>query len=217
MRAVRTSAHDDDIVTGGLTLLRLAPDVVMPATGRQLGFWGGDAAAGDRAGRALARVQGMLGPDAVITAVPVGGRTPVERVHWVPWGEPGRGRAPGGLGAVAGRGAGPSPARVFDPPVAAELLDGDGRAVAVSGRGEQSAAPAALRCTDLPGGGGPITSWVGPWLHDVRWWERRARSRRALWQVVVAHDDDSGENEHVGTACLVVLARGRAGIEAIYD
>jgi len=221
----RGNAHDDDIVTGGLTLLRLAPDVVIPATGRQLGFWGGDAAAGDRAGRALARVQGMLGHDAVITAVPVGGRTPVERVQWVPWGEPRAAASPAGSGSGSGSvsgpwpGAvpGPSPARVFDPPVAAELLDGDGRAVAVSGRGEQSGAPAALRCADLPGGGGPITSWVGPWLHDVRWWERCARSRRALWQVVVAHDDDSGENEHVGTACLVVLARGRAGIEAIYD
>ena len=110
------SAPADDIVTGGLTLLRLAPDVVMPATGRQLGFWGGDAAAGDRAGRALARVQGMLGLDAVITAIPVGGRTPVERVQWVPWGEqhdvPSTGSGPW-PGAVPG----PSPARVFAPPV----------------------------------------------------------------------------------------------------
>ena len=68
-------------------VLRLVPDDVGPATGRQLGFWGGDPAAADRAGRALARVQGMLGPDAVVTAVPAGGRTPVERVRWVPWGE----------------------------------------------------------------------------------------------------------------------------------
>jgi hypothetical protein len=84
----------------------------------------------------------------------------------------------------------------------------------VSGRGEQSAAPAELRCAGLPGGGGRITSWVGPWLYDVRWWERRARSRRALWQVVVARDRDG---ESAGTACLVALARGRAAIEAIYD
>jgi len=48
----------------------------------------------------------------------------------------------------------------------------------------------------------------------VRWWERRARSRRALWQVVVARDRDG---ESAGTACLVALARGRAAIEAIYD
>ena len=221
--AREASAHDlDDIVTGGLTLLRLAPDVVMPATGRQLGFWGGDAAAGDRAARALARVQGMLGPDAVITAVPVGGRTPVERVRWVPWGEPRDVTPPLAAGPVAsgpwpGTVPGPSPARVFDPPVGAELLDADGQAVAVSGRGEQSAAPAELRCGALPGGGGRITSWVGPWLHDVRWWERRARSRRALWQVVVAREGDADEREPTGTACLVVLTRGCAAVEAVYD
>ena len=79
-------------LSGGLTLLRLVPDEVVPATGRQLGFWGGDQAAADRADRALARVQGMLGPDSVVTVVPQGGRTPAERVRWVPWGEP---REPG--------------------------------------------------------------------------------------------------------------------------
>ena len=78
----------DDVVTSGITLLRLVPDDVIPAVGRQLGFWGSDPAATDRAGRALARVQGMLGVDAVVTAVPAGGRTPTERVMWVPWGEP---------------------------------------------------------------------------------------------------------------------------------
>ena len=52
---------DDDIVTGGLTLLRLAPDVVMPATGRQLGFWGGDAAAGDRPGARSPGCRGCSG------------------------------------------------------------------------------------------------------------------------------------------------------------
>src|SRR5205814_1986048 len=44
--------------TGGLTLLRLAPEEVVPDGGRQLGFWGGDRALDDRAARALVRVQG---------------------------------------------------------------------------------------------------------------------------------------------------------------
>jgi hypothetical protein len=39
----------------------------------------------------------------------------------------------------------------------------------------------------------------------VRWWD--VRRRRALWQVVVEG----------GTACLVVLERGRTAVEAIYD
>src|SRR4029453_19242220 len=35
--------------TAGITLLRLAPDEVVPATGRQLGFWGAAAGADERA------------------------------------------------------------------------------------------------------------------------------------------------------------------------
>jgi protein ImuB len=208
-------------VTAGLSLLRLAPDDLGPATGRQLGFWGGDPAAADRAGRALARIQGMLGPEAVVTAVAAGGRTPVEQVRWVPWGDdrdavpaaspPAHPAAsPPWPGAVPG----PAPARIFDPPVSAELVDGHGAPVTVSGRGEPSAAPAGLRCAALPGGGGPLVAWSGPWAQDLRWWD--ARRRRALWQVVVAGEGDD-EDDDAGVACLVVLERGRAAIEAIYD
>ena len=102
-------AEADGHLTGGLTLLRLTPDQVIPAHGRQLGFWGGDAAAIDRASRVFARVQGLLGLEHVVTPVPQGGRTPAERVRWVPWGEP-REPEPGRLldvgGDLAGRGAG---------------------------------------------------------------------------------------------------------------
>ena len=203
----RDDAAPDDVVTAGLVLLRLAPDDLGPATGRQLGFWGGNPAAADRAGRALARVQGMLGPDAVVTAVAVGGRTPVEQVRWVPWGEE-RGDPAAGSPPQPWPGAvpGPAPARIFDPPVAAELVDDTGAPVTVSGRGEPSGAPAGLWCAVLPGGGGPLVAWNGPWAHDLRWWD--ARRRRALWQVVVAGADDAGDGG-AGVACLVVLERGR--------
>jgi protein ImuB len=208
--------------TSGLVLLRLVPDEVLPATGRQLGFWGGDAAAADRAGRVLARVQGMLGHPAVVTAVPQGGRTPRERVRWVPWGDPREPSRP--LDAVAAPGASvreappwpgaipaPAPARVLDPPLPAELLDAAGGLVTVSGRGDASAPPARLRCAALPGDGGAITAWAGPWAHDARWWDRRARTRSAYWQVLVAAPN--GER----VACLVAVTAGRAALEAIYD
>lgn len=199
--------------TGGLIRLRLVPDEVVPASGRQLGFWGGDQAAADRAGRALARVQGMLGHESVATPVPRGGRTPEERVRWVSWGEPRPARpedaedGPGGEvppwpGAVPA----PAPARVFPAPLPAELLDGDGRPVTVTGRGEPSASPAALRCPRLPGGGGEVTAWAGPWPHDLRWWDPQARRRRVLWQVVAA-----------GVPCLVAVEGSRAGVEAVWD
>ncbi len=195
-----------DSITAGITRLTLAPDDLGPATGRQLGFWGGDWGEGaDRAGRALTRVQGMLGPDAVVTAAAAGGRSPAERVRWVPWGEarddPGSTPSAPWPGVVPG----PAPARVFDPPVPAELVDATGAPITVSGRGEPSAPPAGLRCAALPDHGGPLVAWSGPWAHDLRWWD--ARRRRALWQVVVEG----------GTACLVVLERGRAAVEAVYD
>lgn len=212
----------DELATSGLVLLRLVPDEVLPATGRQLGFWGGDPAAADRAGRVLARVQGMLGHPAVVTAVPQGGRTPGERVRWVPWGDPREPARP--LDAVAAPGASaretppwpgtipaPAPARVFDPPSPAELLDAAGEVVTVSGRGDPSAPPARLRCAALPDRGGEITAWAGPWAHDARWWDRRTRARRAYWQVLV----DVPDGERV--ACLVAVTAGHAALEAIYD
>jgi protein ImuB len=238
-----TGERDDvDEATGGLVLVRVLPDRVVPATGRQLGFWGGDAAANDRADRALTRLQGMLGHDAVVTAVACGGRSPAERVRWVPWGEPrddpGERRAAGQaadaspdrragatleMSATAswpGAVPGPAPARVHDPPLPAALLDGSGTPVVVSGRGEASAPPARLECAGLPDGGGPVVAWVGPWPHDLRWWDRPARRRRALWQVVVGRGDrpdrpegDGGD----GVACLVAVENGTAAVEAVYD
>ena len=85
--------------SAGLTLLRLVPEEVHPDTGRQLGFWGGSAESDARAARAFARVQGLLGPDAVVTAVLAGGRGFAEQVRLVPWGdarEEGGSRAEGG-------------------------------------------------------------------------------------------------------------------------
>ncbi|MGQ0805755.1 MAG: DNA polymerase Y family protein [Actinomycetota bacterium] len=214
----REDVEDDLDVTAGLTLLRLAPDEIVPLAGRQLGFWGGDQAAPDRAGRVLARVQGMLGHPAVVTPVRQGGRTPGERVRWVPWGDPREPlrpvdavRAPGANVAEVPPWPGalpdPAPARVYEPPLPAELLDGDGQPVMVSARGDPSASPARLRCTELPDGGGDVAAWVGPWAHDLRWWDRTARTRCARWQLVVSP----------GVACLVAVTRGRASVEAIYD
>ncbi|HEY2430926.1 MAG TPA: DNA polymerase Y family protein [Acidimicrobiales bacterium] len=81
--------------TGGLTLLRLVPEEIGPDHGRQAGFWGGTTEADDRAARGLAHVQGILGPDGVVTAVLGGGRGPAEQVRLVPWGEPREPARPG--------------------------------------------------------------------------------------------------------------------------
>lgn len=237
-RGAAGRSADDDLVTSGLTLLRLVPEEVVVAGRSQLGLWGGDRAAAERAGRALVRLQSLLPPESVTTPVLHGGRTPDERIAWVPWGDdppepPDQSRPPtpsdrldscGGQSAIsvqtsrssAGRSTRgeawpgaippPAPAIVFRPARPAVLLDADGRPVTVSGRGEASADPDRLRSPALPGGGGPVEAWAGPWVQDVRWWDPAARRRRALWQIVAA-----------GTACLVAVEGGEAHLEALYD
>jgi protein ImuB len=86
-RADAGRSADDDLVTSGLTLLRLVPEEVVVAGRSQLGLWGGDRAAAERAGRALVRLQSLLGPEAVTAPVLQGGRTPDEQIAWVPWGD----------------------------------------------------------------------------------------------------------------------------------
>ena len=176
-----------DRPSGGLTLLRLVPEEVRPDDGRQLGFWGGDRAAAERVARALARVQGMLGPEAVVTAVPAGGRSPAEQVRLVPWGE--RPVADPAVSARPwpGRIPAPSPATVHCVPVPAEVVD-----------------------ARLSVAGGPwsaVVAWTGPWPVDERWWDDVAHRRRARWQVVTVE----------GTAHLLSQQDNRWEVEATYD
>ena len=60
-----------------------------PAT-RQVGFWGDSADADARAARAVAGVQELLGPEAVVRGRLQGGRGPAQRARLVPWTGPGR-------------------------------------------------------------------------------------------------------------------------------
>ena len=196
--------------TGPVKRLMLRPDEVGPATGRQLGFWGGDAAADERVIRTLARVQGLLGADAVKVPERRGGRHPAEQLRLVPayavdltvsrtaavaddQGVPWPGRLPG-----------PAPAVVHGAPVPAEVLDDRGRPVEVSGRGMASAPPAQLRVD-----GGPwraVTAWAGPWPAEERWWDPERHRRRARFQLV----DDTG------AAHLAVREGGGWYVEAFY-
>ena len=196
--------------TGGLTLLRLVPEEVAPVGGRRLGLWGDDPAGRDRADRAFARVQALLGPEAVVTAVRRGGRTPGEQVRWVPWGDArdsdrsSRGDVSDWPGALPA----PAPACVLDPPPEAALVDDAGAPVVVGGRGEHVRPPARLESALVAG---EVVGWAGPWAHDVRWWDRVARRRVARYQLVVRTRRDGD------VACVVAVAGGRAVLEAVYD
>ncbi|GAB3088338.1 DNA polymerase Y family protein [Micromonospora schwarzwaldensis] len=73
--------------TAGIIRLRLVPDGVLARAGLQPGLWGETGEERERAHRALHRVQGILGPEAVVTAVLGGGRSPADQVRLVPWGD----------------------------------------------------------------------------------------------------------------------------------
>ena len=205
--------------TSGIIRLALIPDEVVAATGRQLGFWGGETELDERAARAFARVQGLLGPDAVTVPERQGGRGPAEQYR------PGAracrrpGSAPAGFsraGVPASRAGGRIPRgparsrRRRRPPCRpsrwpARWWTPMGSAVGVGGRGSASAAPARLSV-----GGGPwveVVGWAGPWLADERWWDPPAHRRRARFQVVAAD----------GNAHLLAVENGRWWVEATYD
>ncbi|MCE3554288.1 DNA polymerase Y family protein [Pseudonocardia sp. RS11V-5] len=94
--------------SGAVVELRLTPEETVTAGALQLGLWGDVGEADERAGRALVRVQALLGPESVVTAVLAGGRDPDERVRYVPWGDD---REPGS------RAAGPLEGPPAEPPV----------------------------------------------------------------------------------------------------
>ena len=153
-----------------------SPTRCIPATGRQLGFWGGDAAAADRAGAGARPVQGLLGPEHGRDrgARRAGARRPsgCGGCRGASPASPSRSRArsiPAWPGAVPG----PGPGRVLDPPVARPCCSTSTvAAVTVTSRGDASGVTrgAAVRRAAGPrrGGhrvGGPVgagRALVGP-------------------------------------------------------
>ena len=197
--------------TGGLSLIRLVPDEVVPATGRQLGFWGTETQVTERAIRALARVEGILGPDSVTVAELRGGRGPGDQVRRVPVGavdlESDRPLvAPDRPGVPwPGRIPSPAPAVVATKPVVIDLFDKDKQPVVVDGRGLLSGPPAVV--VGLGDGPHHVDGWVGPWPADERWWDPVRHRRKARLQVTL---DD-------GAAHLLTLKSGQWHLEATYD
>ena len=107
---------DAGVVRAPIDRVRFVPELVEPAAAHGEALWG--SASDDLVERGVARVQGMVGFDAVRRPVLQGGRSPSARQALVPWGERAVGPAPGGPavagpGARAGTGPGvrPSPGR----------------------------------------------------------------------------------------------------------
>ena len=175
--------------SGGLSRLALRPDDLIAAGGRQLGFWGGETEADQRAGRAVARLESLLGPNHVQIAEVRGGREPIDRIELLPASSVDLAKRrvrqrddkpwPGHLPA-------PSPAELFTQ-AEIELVDAKQRPVEVNGRGDLSGTPVYIRISGSAWK--KVVSWAGPWLLDERWWDIEHSRRRARFQVVDEHGE----------------------------
>ena len=200
-------------LSAGITLLQLIPEEVIEGQALQRGLWGESGEDDERAGRALVRVQGMLGPEAVFTGVLGGGRDPTDRVCLVPWGDdltPARDPDlpwPGRLPA-------PSPSWVPHRPLAAEVRDDAGRVVGVSGRGRLTGVPYRIAVDGNP----PrrVLTWAGPWPVEERWWEPGGGRRCARLQAVLDTELDDGRTAQP-LAVLLTCEVGRWRVEGIYE
>ncbi len=198
--------------SGGLSRLYLRPDEIGPATGRQLGFWGEQTAGVERAAKAVARVQGLLGPRAVTMAERAGGRQPHDQLALVPVDGAALADQVHALDAPPsppwpGQLPSPSPIVVHHQPLPAQVLDHRRHPVEVSGRGLVSAAPCWLAIGAEPAGWLEISGWAGPWPLDERWWDVAHARRRARFQVVT----------NDGRARLLGLERQRWWVDAAYE
>lgn len=169
--------------TGGVVSLSLVPIEVVPTGTHQQALWGGQGDDDERAARALARVQTLLGHGSVLAPVLEGGRDPGQRTRLVPWGdEPVPLRSP--EQPWPGQIPAPAPSVLLDPPRPAQLLDAARRPVLVTERGAMPAPPA------LFGTGSQLSavaSWAGPWPVDERWWSPDDARRVVRCQIVDVH------------------------------
>lgn len=167
----------------------------MAAVGRQQGLWGGSTAAGEQALQGLARVQSILGEEAVRRAEWHGARAPAEQYRLVPLdAEPLDEPSVESLGFAMSSAAGdppwpgslpdPPPALVWRRPHRVSVVDDRGEPVRVGGRGTLSATPATVGFgTSQPR---EVVAWNGPWLCDERWWDALGHRRRARFQMVLS-------------------------------
>ncbi|MEU7961224.1 DNA polymerase Y family protein [Micromonospora humida] len=225
--------------TAGIVRLRLVPDGLLARGGLQPGLWGEAGEERDRAHRALSRVQGILGPESVVTAVLGGGRSPADQTRLVPWGDerlPARpgppplpdvveaspdaaGRAvtqPGGAGRGRPRRPGPVPPWPgrLPPPAPAVMLPVPLTATVHDVTGEPVLVSARLAVSAAPArlavGGATPTEIVG-WTGPWPVDERwwAPAEARRRARFQVCLAD--------GAALLLAVEAGRWLVEAIYD
>lgn len=183
--------------------VRLLPTELESIGDQGDGLWG--SAPDEKIQRGIARVQGMIGFDGVVTAQLQGGREPADRQAQTPWGDQPTGLRPTGL-PWPGSLPPPAPTRVFVQPLPAVVLDADGQPIKLTDRGAITGEPASFR-PSKDHRFAPVDAWVGPWPIDERWWEEPDTQLRARFQLVAPD----------GSAWLLVVSGGDWFTEARYD
>jgi protein ImuB len=204
---VRWQLGGSEGLSSPVSRVRLLPERVDSAGNHEAGLWGGGPDESIHHG--LSRVQGVLGHEAVTTAVVAGGRALTDRAVQIAWGD----RAPGNripLATADGRTRPgslppPAPASVFAQPLPVTVLSSSGAPVDIDERGMLTEKP-ALFC---PTGSRrqEITAWAGPWPVEERWWDTDQARFFSRFQLV---DSD-------GLAWLLVLEGSSWWAEAKYD
>jgi protein ImuB len=194
--------------SGGISRLCLVPIETVATGAHQQALWGGSGVEDERAHRALARVQTLLGHGSVLTPVLDGGRDPGQRTRYVAWGdEPSAVRSP--EQPWPGRLPAPAPSILVDPPRPITVLDAHGRPVVITERGSVPMPPARF---GMPGERPvEVASWAGPWPVDERWWGNSPTGLRARFQLV----DVRGQAYLV--ACAINDGQAAWTLEARYD
>jgi protein ImuB len=188
-------------LTSGITTLHLIPHGVLRQAGLQPGLWGEAGPQRDQAHRAMHRVQGLLGPDAVMVGVPGGGRTPSDTVTMLPFGDERVPHRPSGPWP----GALPAPYPALNTPAEpVRLLDTAGQDVRVDARLRLSGNPDRLTTATRTA---TVTAWHGPWPLVERWWDPTTGRRTVRLQAVL---DDS-------TAVLLHLTQGQWTLMGSFD
>ncbi len=190
-------------IPGAVDGVRLIPEAVEPLSDHADSLFGGTG--DDRVVRGIARVQGMVGHEGVLSVGVQGGRGPAERALVSPYGEQPAAVRPLGRpwpGAIPP----PAPATVFSRPAEALVVGAEGQPVVVTGRGSITCPPERFRASaDAPWQ--PVATWAGPWPIEELWWDEVASRRIARFQVVGID----------GSAWLMVVENGRWFTEARYD
>ena len=170
----------------GIVRLKLDPSDLSD-DGRQLSFFV-DETSRIEAERAIARIQTLVGPDAVLQAVPQGGRMPAEQVAWHRWGEEPTVARPVG---APWPGATPSPTPALVPPetprLEVEWDEGTPVRVRLRSRWE------------------PVLTWSGPWRMTGNWWKGEGSVDR--FQIVTS----------AGAFLCTVDASGVTYLAGVYD